>query len=314
MNILVLGAGGIGGYFGGMAALAGTDVTFFVREPRARILTQRGLLIETPSRKVSLMPKVITASAGAGRYDVVLLSCKAYDLNSALDAIEPVIGPDTVLLPLLNGLNHYDAIDARFGSNRVLGGFCQIGVSMTPDGGIRRMSQRASIVLGERFSSTDFARAGKVASLLENEDAEVKVSANIARDAWEKLSFLGLLAAATCLLRGTIADIQETERGTSILTAIFAEVCAIAAAEGFPQTEQFIADRQRVLTGRGAPLSSSMYRDVLAGNRVESEHILGDLLRRANGAGLSTPYLAAAHCQLQVYEQARDRAGFQQQA
>lgn len=305
MRVLILGAGGTGGYFGGVAALAGADVSFLVRDRRARKLEEQGLAIETPTQKLHLVPRLYTAATLNETFDLVVLSCKAYDLDSALDAIAPAVAPETILLPILNGLKHYDVIDARYGDNRVLGGFAQIGVTMTPEGAIRRMSPAASLVIGERQSANDRKRLDRVASCLANENAEIVVSNDIAAASWEKLVFLGTLAAATCLLRGHIAQIQATARGKAVLSAIFHEACAVAAAQRFPQAEPFVRERLAVLNGDDSPSSSSMYRDLLAGNRVEADHILGDLVARADAAGVAVPYMTAAHCQLQVYERAR---------
>ena len=124
MRILVLGAGGVGGYFGGRLAASGADVTFLVRERRAAQLAARGLVIESPlgDATVPSPQTVISAAPGGAPFDVVLLTCKAYDLASAIESIAPFVGPQSAVLPLLNGMAHLDALEARFGRARLLGG------------------------------------------------------------------------------------------------------------------------------------------------------------------------------------------------
>jgi 2-dehydropantoate 2-reductase len=306
MRFLILGAGGIGGYFGGMAAFAGQDVTFLVRERRAQSLRRQAMTILMPdTRRVEIEPVLLVDNAPAAPFDVVVLSCKAYDLDSALNAIEPRLSPHTVVLPLLNGLAHYAAIDERLSAERVLGGFAQIGVTLRADGMIQRMSEGASIILGSRHPAVTDIATRSIARALSNDYAEAKVSPNLAAETWAKFAYLGALAVSTCLLRGAVAEIQATDHGKSLLAAIFQEICSIAAAEGFPLDERWVSERRRLFETISLSESSSMYRDLLAGNQVESDHIIGDLLRRAEASGVATPYVAAAYCQLQVYENSR---------
>src|SRR5690606_18592655 len=129
MRLLFLGAGGTGGYFGGRAVQAGADVTFLVREARAQKLRAEGLRIESPRGDAVIKPAICTAAERVGPYDVVVLSCKADDFASAVDAIRPAVRPDTALLPIMSGVLQYDALDAEFGAARVLGGLCQINAS-----------------------------------------------------------------------------------------------------------------------------------------------------------------------------------------
>jgi len=122
MRVLVVGAGAIGGYFGGRLLEAGRDVTFLVRPRRAAELARAGLVIESPNGDVTLPnPPTVQANALAEKFDVVLLSCKAFDLEDAMKSVAPAVGPQTSIIPLLNGMRHLDALEARFGANQVLG-------------------------------------------------------------------------------------------------------------------------------------------------------------------------------------------------
>ena len=150
MRVLVLGAGAVGGYFGGRLLEAGVDVTFLVREGRAEPLRKNGLVIRSPNGNATLESPAIVTARDTSQFDLVILSSKAYDLESAIEAITPAVGPATVVLPLLNGLRHMDALDTRFGSDRVIGGFCAIAVTLTPDGTIVHLNRLHELRFGER--------------------------------------------------------------------------------------------------------------------------------------------------------------------
>src|SRR5690606_12276361 len=155
MRILILGAGGTGGYFGGRLAQAGIDVTFLVRANRAAQLERDGLVIRSPLGDAALPVAHVTAEAlpALARerpFDLVILSCKAYDLDGSIDAIAPAVGAGTTVMPILNGLRHYAALDARFGRDAVLGGLCFISATKADDGDLVQLDKPARLTLGER--------------------------------------------------------------------------------------------------------------------------------------------------------------------
>ena len=150
MRILVLGAGAVGGYFGGRLAEASRDVTFLVRPPRAGTLAERGLTVSSPLGDFHVSVKITTADRLEGPYDLIILAAKQYDLDAAIAAIGPAVGPQTTILPLLNGLVHLDLLDGTFGPVNVLGGVAYIGASLTADGGIRHHNRLSGIAFGER--------------------------------------------------------------------------------------------------------------------------------------------------------------------
>src|SRR5260221_8787423 len=167
MRILVLGAGAVGGYFGGRLAEAGKDVTFLVRGPRAAALNQHGLKVESPLGDFQVPVKVATADRVGGPYDLVILTAKHYDLDAAIDAIRPGAGAETAVLPLLNGLVHLDTLDAAFGAERVLGGVAYVGAVLEADGSIRHVNRLSGIAFGERSGGIS-GRGEAVAHLFAN--------------------------------------------------------------------------------------------------------------------------------------------------
>ena len=209
MKILILGAGAIGGYVGGRLHQSGADVTFLVRAGRNEALQRDGLVIKSTKGDVTQKVKTVTNGAEGGPYDVILLTCKAYDLDSAMDAIAPAVGANTTIVPLLNGMRHLEALDARFGAEKVVGGLARVGVAMDGAGHILHTSPFAVISFGER----DGKPARKA---LVDLDAAIKASgidgglnANIVQDLWDKWIMLCTLASTCCLMRGSSGDVLE---------------------------------------------------------------------------------------------------------
>ncbi|MEY9617768.1 2-dehydropantoate 2-reductase [Bradyrhizobium ottawaense] len=151
MRILVVGAGAIGGYFGGRLLQAGRDVTFLVRPRRAGELASAGLIIKSPNGDVTLKnPPTVQADALKDKFDVVLLSCKAFDLDDAIKSFAPAVGPDTAIIPMLNGMKHLDILDAKFGKERVLGGLCAIAATLNEKREVVQLQPMQSLNYGER--------------------------------------------------------------------------------------------------------------------------------------------------------------------
>ena len=310
MRVLVLGAGGTGGYFGGRLAQSRADVTFLVRPPRAAQLARDGLRIRSPLGDADLRVETVTADALSARaaaapFDLVLLSCKAYDLDSAIAAVAPAVEAGAAVLPILNGLRHYAALDARFGAERVVGGLCFISVVKDDDGAIRHLGKPASITFGERSGDIDSPRTRAFEALCAQAGIDHLRSPRIAREAWSKYSFLAALAAGTCLMRAGVGRIVAGEGGRAFMAGLHGECLAVAAAEGEPVPDAAAATARDTLTQSGSPLEASMLRDLRGGHAIEGGHIVGDMLHRARAHGIDAPLLATAWLHLQAYEAGR---------
>jgi 2-dehydropantoate 2-reductase len=304
MKILFLGAGGVGGYFGGRLLQVGADVCFLVREGRARQLERDGLVVKSSAGDFAFPVRTITAARPG--FDLVILTNKAYDLDSALEAIAPAMTADTAVLPLLNGVRHFERLDERFGAERVMRGLCGLATTLTAAGHIVHTSPFHFITWGER----DGRRSARATALLDwfaKTPCQVKLSDNIYQDVWEKYYYLVTLAAMNCLLRGNVGEINATDDGGALLREMLAECAAVARAEGYPPSAEHLAASERILTERGSKFNASMLRDLEKGGAIESEHLVGDLLERAKRHRVEAPLLCVANCHLQVYE-ARRRA------
>lgn len=302
MNVLMLGAGATGGYFGGRLLEAGRDVTFLVREHRAAQLRGNGLVIRSPHGDLRLKPRVLLAGHVHATFDLVILGCKAWDLDSAMTAIAPAVGPATTVLPLLNGLRHFEALDARFGAARVLRGLCSIAVHLGSDGAIEHLSSLHAL----RFGEADDRRTPRIEALdtlMAGCRFDGRSSAGIRQALWEKWVMLASLAAMNCLLRASVGEIVATPEGRALMLETCDECSAIAAAHGHPLRPSVAEGVRALLTEPGSRAKASMLRDLEQGGRVEADHILGDLIARGAAHGLAAPLLRAAHASLKIHEQ-----------
>ncbi|WNH53879.1 2-dehydropantoate 2-reductase [Stenotrophomonas oahuensis] len=310
MRILVLGAGGTGGYFGGRLAQAGVDVTFLVRPARAAQLAQDGLVIRSPLGDAAFPVQHVTADglaalAAEKPFDLVMLSCKAYDLESSIGAIAPAVSSRTNVLPILNGLRHYTALDERFGRNAVLGGLCFISATKAPDGAVLHLAPAAKLTFGERDNTGASARVLALAAACVQANVDHLASDAIGQEQWVKYSFLTALAAGTCLMRADVGRIVGTDEGEAIMRGLYAECLAVAEAAGEPVPEKAQGIALGALTQAGSALKASMLRDLEAGQQVEAMQIVGDMRLRAREAGVLAPLLAVAYAHLQAYEASR---------
>jgi 2-dehydropantoate 2-reductase len=308
MRILVVGAGAVGGYFGGRLVQAGRDVTFLVRPKRAEQLQVEGLRILSPKHgDFTVRPKAITAAQIASPYDVIFLSVKSYDLSSAIDDFAPAVGPGTVIIPVLNGMHHMDVLTERFGKDAVLGGVCYIATEVDSQGRIVQLADFQTLSYGE-LDGKQTSRIEAVHQSFSGAGFEAAISADIWRDLWQKWAWLASVGTVTCLLRGNIGEIVAVPGGAEVCLSVLRECAAIASACGYPMPETFLAEKGPVLTAAGSPLTSSMYRDLLGHARVEVDTILGDLVERGRKHGVSAPIVQAAFVALSIYQQARARA------
>jgi 2-dehydropantoate 2-reductase len=302
MRLLILGAGGVGGYFGARLAAAGVDVTFLVREARATRLAQDGLVVASPHGDLTLPVAAVTEAREP--FDAVLLSCKAYDLDSAMEAIAPAVGADTLVLPLLNGLRHLDALDARFGSARVIGGLAQIVVTMTAEGVIRQLTPLQRLILGPRVEAQEERSAALHAELARG-GFDPSLSPDIMQDMWQKFTMLTTFAGMTCLMRAPVGAIVATNEGAAIAEELLQECAAVATANGHSPRAAFLADARAMITTPRSPNTASMLRDLESGGRTEHDHILGDMLARARAAAIPAPILRIAYAHMQAYAERR---------
>jgi 2-dehydropantoate 2-reductase len=305
MRFLVVGAGAIGGYFGGRMLQAGEDVTFLVRPRRAAELAEAGLVIKSPNGDVTLKnPPTVQADKLNEKFDAILLSCKAFDLEDAIKSFAPAVGPQTAVIPMLNGMRHLDILDAKFGSERVLGGLCAIAATLNDKREVVQLAPMQSLTFGERDGKmSDRVRA--IAEVMAAGKFGSVASENILQDMWEKWVFLASLAASTCLMRTSVGNILAAPGGRDFLLGMADECSAVAGSQGYAPRAPFLERTHAMLTSEGSQMTASMFRDIKVGAAVEADHVIGDLMARGDAGKVPVPKLRIAYTHLKAYEKQR---------
>ena len=301
MKILVLGAGATGGYYGGRLAASGADVTFLVREKRFALIQRDGIAIKSPFGDASVAVACVTRETLRATYDVIILSCKSYDLSLSIEAIAPALGSGSLVLPLLNGMRHLDALDAAFTAPRVLGGMCHLSVTLGDDGVIQHLNNLHLLTYGPRQES-QAAVCEKLLPILQKANFATKLSTNIIADMWGKWVLLASLAGMTCLMRGSVGEIAATSDGGSSMLALIDECALVAKANRAELSAPALEQIKTLLTDPQSAVVASMLRDMQRGASVEGDHIIGDMLARAKAAQVAAPLLSIAYANLQVYQ------------
>ncbi len=295
----MVGAGATGGYFGARLALAGRDVTFLVRPGRAGVLRERGLRIVEPSGVTTVRPTLVEAGGLTGTYDLVLLSVKATALAGAIEDFAPAVGPNTLILPVLNGMAHLDALAKRFGDAAVLGGTARIVTTLNAEGDIVRIGGPHLLRYGTRTAPRPLDDVDRA---LSDAGFDAVVLDDITSDMWTKWAFITSIGAVTCLMRGSVGEVVAVPGGAEFADAVVTEAAAIVAAAGHPVPDEDLAGVRATVTTPGSPLTSSLYRDLVAGRSAEVEQLFGDLLAVAERVGVAAPLLGLTTTLLRVHQ------------
>ncbi|MEJ1968255.1 MAG: 2-dehydropantoate 2-reductase [Rhizomicrobium sp.] len=269
------------------------------------MLRERGLRIVSPHGDATLHPRIATAAELGGPFDAILLAVKAFALDAAMEDFAPAVGAGTAILPVLNGLKHMDLLTARFGRDAVAGCACKIAAQVDGDGRIVQLAPLPQEIAYGEMDGTATPRLHALDAFLQGAGFEARLSPAIAREMWEKWILLATLGGITCLMRGTVGEIAAAPGGADFILRFLDEVVAVVRAAGVPPGDAFLAGARALLTAKGSPMTSSMYRDLQQGQPVEADQIVGDLLVRGAAAGVKTPLIALAYASLSVYQNRR---------
>ncbi|WP_296254623.1 MULTISPECIES: ketopantoate reductase family protein [unclassified Pseudomonas] len=279
MRILIVGAGAIGGYFGGRLLEAGRDVTFLVRPGRAEELDRDGLVVRSPLGNI-LYPSAphVMAPMLDQVFDLIILSCKAYDLDAAMDAFAAAVGPDTLILPLLNGMAHLQRLGQRFAPDNVLGGQCLISLDRDASGTILHLNETNQLSFGE-LSGALTPRIQAVTHVLADAGFDARLSQQIVQEMWEKWCFIATAAGITGAMRASIGDVIASD-GEALVLRLLAECADIAEGAGYTLRSDVRERFQSMLTTQGSKMTASMLRDIERAAPIEVEHVIGDMIAR----------------------------------
>ena len=313
MKILILGAGAVGGYFGGRLIEAGADVTFLVRGMRAERMAKDGLRVKSKAGDIAQPVRLVTQDVLKPGWDLVIFTAKAYALDGAIDAIAPAVEGSCMVLPLLNGMSHLADLDKRFGPERVLGGVAYIASTLAADGTIQHLGDYQKISFGPRrgldaeHALRAMALCEALKALFAKTPAEAILSESIEQTMWDKWVMLASIAGMTCLMRSAIGDIVATGAGERLMLALLAECASVARAEGHPVSNAQLEAHKKMLTQKGSAATASMLRDTENGGPTEADHVLGAMLALASRHSLPAPMLEIAYTHLQAYAARRAR-------
>ncbi|WP_404447543.1 ketopantoate reductase family protein [Sutcliffiella horikoshii] len=301
MKILVVGAGAVGGYFGGRLLEKGEDVTFLVREKRKKQLEENGLVIKSAHGDVTLKPKLLVSGEKADPYDVILLSMKAYHLSSAVEDFRNYVGPDTIIIPLLNGIAHMEKLSAAFNESNVIGGLCFVESTLDEQGAIIQTSAIHDLVFGE-LGGEKSERVKELIQSFSGTKTNFVLSENIHQAMWHKYLFIATLAGVTTLFRSPIGPIRDVEFGAETIKLTLEEAAGIMKSVDAPLAENIVDGNWDKLHSIEAGMKSSMQRDMEKGLSVEADHFYGYLLGIAKEKGIAAPTLEKIYANLRIYE------------
>ncbi|ADU29673.1 ketopantoate reductase family protein [Evansella cellulosilytica] len=301
MKILIVGAGAVGGYFGGRLIEKGEDVTFLVREQRKQQLQEHGLVINSVHGDVKLHPKMIVGNENDEPFDIVIIATKAYHLEDGLRTVEPFVREYTTIIPLLNGIEHMELLHTYFSPEQVLGGLCFIEATLNKEGAIIQKSNIHSLIFGE-WSGKVTDRAKEIENAFSNTKASFQLSENIQQEMWHKYLFISTFSGITALMRSPIGPIRDTMEGRTYIQQLFEEIRITMVEHGAPIATSIVETYMRLIDQQHADMKSSMLRDIEKGAQIEADHLQGYLLLLAERVGVETPLLRLIYQHLKVYE------------
>jgi 2-dehydropantoate 2-reductase len=306
MKIAMMGSGGVGGFFGGRLAHAGYDVSFVARGRHLEAMRRDGLTIESEAQGTIHIPRVRATDdpASLGRVDLVILSVKLWDTEDAARAIAPIVGPDTGVLSLQNGVIKDDILRAAFGKERVMGGVGYVATHISKPGVIHQVGTMQRIVLGE-YDRRRSERAAFLHEALLKAGVKAELSDDVRRAIWEKYVFLVGLSGTTTATRMPLGPIRDNPRSRAFLLDMMREVVAVGRAMGVALDEDFADNRLAFGDTLPADMTSSMHHDLERGNRLEVDWLSGGVVDMGAKAGVPTPANRAVQALLAVHAQGR---------
>lgn len=307
MKILILGAGAIGAYYGARLIEAGADVTFLVRPKRAEALAASGMTVRSELGNFDGPVQTVLEADVKPEYDLVLLACKTYDLDAAMQTIASAVGETTVILPFLNGMLAYDKLDARFGRRRIAGGIAYVATMMEPSGTIRHLGKNDAVIVGSRSDEQE-ASVSAFSGLIARTHGLRRRSANIEQELWDKWVMIASGAMMTTLMRAPVGSIVKTSHGSELMRQAMNECRAVADHAGHATPPESVARMENLLLDPHSTWLASMMRDISQGAaRLEHDDIVGDIIDRSARSGLAAPLARIAYCHLQAYILESDR-------
>lgn len=300
MHIVILGAGAVGGYFGGRLALGGSSVTFLVREKRFYQLKERGLRVHSVHGDFTITPHLVQSPEEADSVDLVIVAIKNYHLPAALDQIAALVDQGAKILPLLNGIEHMDTLLRAFGPKTVLGGACYVEATLDENGDIVQTSQMHDVIFGP-VGDLEPTWIQRVAQEFRRAAVNVSVSPSIMVEMWKKYLFLNTFSAMTAGTRKPIGDVLNDEVALEFLKGLVKEAVSVAKAQEPSLPEDTMDQIMRRFYSIAPGMTSSLHRDLEKGLPLELDSLQGAMIRMGGQHGLDMPKMAAVFALLHPY-------------
>lgn len=301
MRIGIIGAGAVGGYFGGRLVEDGADVTFIVRSKRKLQIEEHGLIIHSPHGNSQLSVPVLSEEEQAKPFDLVLLSVKAYHLSEVVNQIKRFFGSNTTILPLLNGYSHIKYLQKKFGESAILGGFCIIESTLNDKGEINHMSDHNRLVFGE-LNEKRSHRTEQIERLFQNVNFSGVHSNQINTDMWNKYQYISAYSGMTALMRSNLGMILSSKYGREIYLKLLNEIHSIAVRQSLSVSPETPDEIFQKVQRESKEAKSSMLRDIEKGLPIESEHLHGSLVKMSEKLELDLPVLKTIANALSLYQ------------
>jgi 2-dehydropantoate 2-reductase len=303
MRITVMGTGGVGGYYGARLAQGGCDVNFVARGAHLAEMREHGLRVESNLGDVHL-PEVRASEdpAAFGPTDVVLMCVKLWDTETAASAVQPVVGADTAVISLQNGVRKDEVLRRVLGERAIVGGVCYISSKILRPGVISQTGMIPQLVFGESDGSPS-ARTEAFLEACRRSNLKAEISTDIRRAIWEKFVFLVGVSATTTTMRNAIGPICANQRTRAFLLDLMREVVAVGRAHGVHFDEGFAEDRLAFCDRLPPEMTSSMHHDLEEGRRLEVEWLSGSVAELGQAAGIQTPLNRAVNDILTLHAQ-----------
>ena len=301
MKILVLGIGGIGGFFGGYLSEIGADVTFLVRPKRQKLLTNNGLNIISSLGNLTLKPKMVLAEELTPIYDIIIITCKTYDLDQAISDLKLCKGKG-LIIPLLNGVTHMKKLDKEYGCSNVMGGVAHISSTVNKNGTIEHFSDFRKLTFGDRSLINNEA-INSFYQICKKTKFDVILSDNINLDLWKKWVFIATVAGATTLFNTSLGQISKQTYGKQLIIDLFEECKAIGEMNGYVFDKLEADNIIKNITADGSLIKASMQRDVEKKSFTEHEEIFGDLISAGNKKHINYPILSSCFVNMKIYNE-----------
>ena len=289
MKILVMGSGGVGGYYGGLLAQQGSEVTFIARGAHLYAIRREGLKVKSIHGDFTISPANATDDpANVGSVDLILFCVKTYHTDEAAEAIRPAVGPQTVVISLQNGIDAAERLGAAIGLEHVIGGATWLSSAVQEPGVIRQISQFRRVVFGELGGGSS-ERIQSIYEVLNYTGITVEVSENIQKILWTKFVFIAAVSSLGSLTRLPMGDYRSVSEARTLLTYIMEEVTALAGAQGVLLDPDVVEKCLDFIDNSAPHIKPSMQLDVESGHRTEIESMIGVIGRKGRQLGVPTP-------------------------